>query len=848
MVNFEELLKKSPKEKQISPVEIFSSLRKQLGKNHLRGSQETVLLDWYENYRSKKDSIIKLPTGEGKTLIGLLILQSLLNQNEGPCIYICPDKNLVSQTIEQAKIFGIKTCQTSEINSSLPHEFLNSESIFVTNCHKLFNGQSAFGVRGSGKEIRNIGGIVLDDAHRCLDIIREQFSIIVQRDLKDPKNVIYDELFGLFQDSLKYQEPGTYEDINSGREDCILGVPYWTWHANIDSIRLILKKYSGEKNLEIFYKWDLIKNKLEYCNCVFSGSRLEIVPRIISIDLLPSFDNAKHRIFLSATLMEDAFLIKDLAIDPYAVKTPLTHTSQIFSGERTIIIPSYINPLILKKNIISWITHLSKKYPDIGKWVIVPSKNISKDWSSNSLIIEKNLIKTNREQLLLEMSERNALAPYILVNRYDGIDLPDNLCRILILDSLPRNHLLIDQYMSIIRSDSQITKRSIAQRIEQGMGRGIRNNEDYCIIIIIGNEISDYFLTKEKSKYLSPETRVQTNIFKQISGEFDTTHDLLTELEKFIDQILKREDDDWVKYYLNEMANVEINEINHDFIESSIKERNAEIFFQLGQREKAITHIEELLSKTNGDVNDLSWYLQLKATYLFPTDNASAMDCQIKAYELNQNTFRPIQGIKYQKLTKKGISQGKRIFDIIISKENPTSLILFVSDILEKLVFSADHNRFEQGIDELGKILGLNTQRPEKQYLGGPDNLWEVTNGKYWIISCKNEVINDRGISIDEANQLSGHISWFNENYSESNFTPIFCHPSNFFMEGASISYPTYVFQKDNLNVLKEQVKSFYIFMGQKSQESLSKEFITEQLKKYNLLPETIISKYLKRI
>ncbi|WP_350310833.1 DEAD/DEAH box helicase family protein, partial [Mycobacterium tuberculosis] len=51
----------------------------------LRSSQKFILNKWFEESRDSKDSIIKLDTGQGKTLIGLLILQSLLNSNEGPC-------------------------------------------------------------------------------------------------------------------------------------------------------------------------------------------------------------------------------------------------------------------------------------------------------------------------------------------------------------------------------------------------------------------------------------------------------------------------------------------------------------------------------------------------------------------------------------------------------------------------------------------------------------------------------------------------------------------------------------------------------------------------------------------
>lgn len=109
VINFRDLLGKEDIKKPINPIEIFNNLDRRSGKEYLRDPQRIVLTEWFEQHRLKKDIIIKLHTGQGKTLIGLLILQSFLNEGKGPAIYICPDNYLVEQTIEQAKEFGVKT-------------------------------------------------------------------------------------------------------------------------------------------------------------------------------------------------------------------------------------------------------------------------------------------------------------------------------------------------------------------------------------------------------------------------------------------------------------------------------------------------------------------------------------------------------------------------------------------------------------------------------------------------------------------------------------------------------------------------------------------------------------------
>ena len=177
MVKFEKLLGKRKITKPTNPIDIFNNLDKESGKEYLRPPQTSVLEEWYSKYQAQKDIIVKLHTGQGKTLIGLLMLQSSLNEGKGPAIYICPNNYLVDQTVKQALSFGINTIQFSDTRP--PKEFLNSEAILITNCKKLFNGKSVFGVRGSGREPIRLGSIAIDDAHKCLDIIRESFSILV---------------------------------------------------------------------------------------------------------------------------------------------------------------------------------------------------------------------------------------------------------------------------------------------------------------------------------------------------------------------------------------------------------------------------------------------------------------------------------------------------------------------------------------------------------------------------------------------------------------------------------------------------------------------------------------------
>ncbi|MCK5102273.1 MAG: DEAD/DEAH box helicase family protein, partial [Cyclobacteriaceae bacterium] len=255
MVDFKELLGKKELTLEIEPISIFNDLDQESDKSFIRPPQEKILEKWYNDFRDQKDTIVKLPTGQGKTLIGLLILQSFLNENEGPVVYICPNNYLVEQTIKQAESFGIKTTKVG-VDNRIPLSYLNSEAILVATCKKIFNGKSQFGVEGTS-DYRHIGAMVMDDAHKCLEIIRESFSIRINRFKNDAENPIYNAFWSLFLPSLLKQGKGTCMDIDAGR-NCSLAVPFWVWQESESAVLDILNQYRDDS--DIFFTWDLIKD------------------------------------------------------------------------------------------------------------------------------------------------------------------------------------------------------------------------------------------------------------------------------------------------------------------------------------------------------------------------------------------------------------------------------------------------------------------------------------------------------------------------------------------------------------------------------------------------------------
>src|SRR5712664_687869 len=137
MVDFRKRLGSRAAPQPIDPIETYEGLDRASDKGELRRVQEAVLREWHSNRREKRDVIVKLHTGQGKTLIGLLILQSKLNEGVGPALYLCPDNFLVEQTALQARQFGL-ACETIAGGDELPTKFIDSKAILITSVQTMF--------------------------------------------------------------------------------------------------------------------------------------------------------------------------------------------------------------------------------------------------------------------------------------------------------------------------------------------------------------------------------------------------------------------------------------------------------------------------------------------------------------------------------------------------------------------------------------------------------------------------------------------------------------------------------------------------------------------------------------
>lgn len=91
----------------VHPREVFFTLDRDASFSFPRDIQTEVMNRWFD-IRDEHDNVIKLNVGSGKTVVGLLLLQSSLNEGKGPALYVAPDKQLTKQVISEADALGLE--------------------------------------------------------------------------------------------------------------------------------------------------------------------------------------------------------------------------------------------------------------------------------------------------------------------------------------------------------------------------------------------------------------------------------------------------------------------------------------------------------------------------------------------------------------------------------------------------------------------------------------------------------------------------------------------------------------------------------------------------------------------
>lgn len=753
MVDFKTMLANAAKPAPVEPRELHGQLKKKAGYGYLRDVQAQVLTAWHAR-RDERDLVLKVNTGGGKTIDGLVILQSLLNEGLGPALYVAPSRYLVNQVLAEAENLGIST--TTNVDGAA---YLNGESIGVINAFELVNGRTKFSEKRASRARAPIGAVVIDDAHAALATTRTQLSLSLPRE-----NPAFGALFDLFADDLKTQSADSVMDVRDDRRGAPVRVPFWAWRSRLDQAREILRSQTADKQ-HLYFDWPAVAEVLHLCRAVFSNQEVTITPLCTPIDHITSFVEAERRIFLTATLADDSVLVTDFGADPVSIGLPIHPITAGDIGERMILAPQEINPSIGASDIRSEIVKLSEKHNTV---VLVPSEAWAQTWAPFAKIVA---MSDQIDEAVEKLKGPAHVGLVVFVNRYDGIDLPDDACRVLVIDGLPESFSPEERLeASLLSNDSGIDDRQV-QRIEQGMGRGVRSNEDYCVVVLIGPRLAQLTVDPRTLPRFSPATQAQLVLSRQVASQIDNMP--LSRIIETAKQALDR-DGDWVSLALSALRQIQP-EPGH-VSASAIARREAFVAAVSGDINAACAIIHTAAG-TELNARVVGVLLESEATYRDQTDPTLAQQLVALARTKNTNTTKPLTGLAYTRIDGMTPQAVASAATLASNFSTAVRLRLEFESVVEDLTFDELRvEAFEEALYRVGLLIGLGSQRPEHDVNIGPDNLWALGENRFWVIEAKTGA-RSPGIGKRDMGQLSQSMLWFGQRYDpQATAVPVMVH------------------------------------------------------------------------
>lgn len=751
MVDFKKLREAKAKPKPVHPRDIFNALPKPPGINDLYASQAEVLEGWFGR-RTDKDLVVKLHTGGGKTLVGLLMAQSVMNETGEPVIYLAPTNQLVSQVLTKSEQYGI-TALPYVSGQPLPAEFYDGKAVLVGAYQTLFNGRSKFGVRGSGQDRVKAGAIILDDAHVALASVREAFTLNIST---HEHREVYDELASRFRPAFKdVGRGGAFADIIRGKDFGVMEAPSWAWHRKVGELQEYLAGVVDEINP---YVWPFLRDTLGVCHCLFSRSGVSITPLFPPVDLVPTFEECPRRIYMSATIADDSEIVRTFGAAGEAVGKPITSTSLAGVGERMILVPGLmtLGGAAIKPMVKKIATKIAEKR---GVAILTPSGKAAETWTDVAAYPTASQAVADK---IAAMQAGADFGPVVLANRYDGIDLAGDACRLLVMDDLPQGTSNYDLFSMNVVADAAVSSL-LAQRIEQGIGRGTRGGADHCVVVLMGAKLEAWIGRKKNLDFLTASTRVQLRMGQEVSVAVGTP-------QEFGQTILKclNRDHDWVAYHASELAEAaHAAPVDEVALKIASAERRAFKLQRLGQHEKALTTIEKLIGDEalQDDAQRVAWLAASAARIAFQMeDDPKGQKLQTNAYSVNNNHTPPRVRPAYVPRPAPG-QQATAIVARMMEYDQRAALVADFDIAVADLVPEASAAQYEAALANLGSYLGFDAERPEKIHGVGPDVLWRTDAGFDFVIEAKSEKDEDNPLYKKDHAQLLEAEHWFKQTY-----------------------------------------------------------------------------------
>lgn len=733
------------------------------------------------------DVALQLPTGSGKTLVGLLIAEWRRRKFRERIVYLCPTKQLVHQVASEANDkYGLSVAafvgNNREYAPGDKTDYQQAQKIAVTTYSSLFNTNPFFDTADV---------ILVDDAHVSENYIAKQWTLQISRS-NPAHEALHRALSNLLEPHLSATDVtrlrGVWDDIVDRTWVDKIPTPVLA-AIETELVEIVDAHTAGTK---LAFPWSSIRSHVLACQLYVSSNEILLRPLLPPTFSHAAFERAKQRIFMSATLGAGGDLERLTGRkEIFRIPAPAGWDTQGV-GRRFFVFPE----MSLKEDEVPALR--ASLMQRAGRSVVlVPS-----DAAADAITVE--VATTVRfpvfraehieESKASFVAQPNAVA--VIANRYDGVDFAGNDCRLLFIDGLPKATNAQERFLMSRMGANVLYNERIQTRVIQAIGRCTRSLEDYSAVVVSGEELPDYLTDIRRRRYLHPELQAEISFGARQSRDA-TAADFIENFDLFFNNT-----EEW-------------EQINHQIVDErrrtvqeqmpAVAELQASANFEVDYQtlmwrrdyEGAVDAAERVLGTLSSrDVRGYQalWhYLAGSAAHLAASSGLNiGMAPKSRQHFIEAHRCAP--DISWLAT----FARKQNLVDASPSSDAHTAVLKQVERLaanLSRLGSSQDREyakleaaimagirsaeTFEQAQKELGNLLGFIAHKVERE--GSPDPWW-ISGDQCIVFEDYVDTTAEKGeLSVDKARQAASHPNWMRSNVKEAagcSFLPVVVTPA----------------------------------------------------------------------
>ena len=747
--------------------------------------EKEVLNKYHNELLHKRLVAISLPTGVGKSIIGLLVLESW--RRVGKRVAILTSSNALCNDLQ-------RRCTDMGIDSVT----IRGKGSDIDNRNRIKNIQTykrkkAIGIMNYwaymfGKDIAEPDVLVIDDADNFETMLIQRSSIIINR-AKDED--IWNQIWSELIEHKIYQNVEAYAIKESHEESQLIYFIHSIKLANKTRNIILSKGLSGVSE-ELFWSFDENKDKMHSYLMHISEDNVVFSPFITAGVRHDRLRNIKHILFMSATLGTKDMLHRIMgSTDEIDVVSEHEIQSRVKTmGDRIIFpideIPSYLPD---DSKLQTAILQICNKFTKV--LVMTPSNYdaciLKKFLEENSFTVFSYKTESDVEKFTQAHSG-------ILVSggRSIGLDLPDDSCRVAIITRMPFVLNPTDAFSRNILEDVDYVNEKVGHRLVQACGRCNRSPRDYAVYFVLDSRLaSDILGDEEYFRYFPPRMKAELDY----GSEFASTGGLNRAIEigeLLIGQKLPRFEEEITSQMHNDNMNFESS------FEKPYK-REIDAWYNLTERrnyldaardfELAVSHYQNMDKQDDKINRQHAWLSYLAANcYYLAFEMFGKQDYKQKTIEYLENakkygytswfsglqvgidelkevqqTETTIPDVTVQNL-KERIFRGWEEFKRKNTTKRRTPKQEWYTTI--EILMNSSHNNVVLNLQRVFEILGFEVRNTSKED-GKPDLLLFANGKSNYLVLVEVKTKEEKGIvGRDDVDQISGHISSFQSSHS----------------------------------------------------------------------------------